>query len=201
MATTQPRKRSTFQRRWRNRARVAETMVLLSVGTALQRWVPMTAWAPVLGHAQEVPARWQGNSISQLPVRANDGRERTAAASVLAAARKLPWHSSCLAEAFAGQVLLRQSGAGGVVVIGLRATDQGPWDAHAWLLGRRGALTGGPAAKGFTPVTVFATRHGLRAENVDLDLGPVADSAAADERSWQERGRPHLVRIADSHDL
>jgi hypothetical protein len=73
-----------------------------------------------------------------------------------------------LAEAIAGQVLLRQFGEPGVVVIGLRPTDAGPWDAHAWLLGRAGALTGGPAARGFTATTVFALSAGLAASQVEF---------------------------------
>jgi hypothetical protein len=55
-----------------------------------------------------------------------------------------------------------------VVVIGLRRQDDGPWDAHAWLLGRRGALTGGPAAQGFTATTVYEHPGGLRAAEVEL---------------------------------
>lgn len=176
-------------------------MALLSVGTALQRWVPMTWWAPVLGRPHEVPAGWQGNSITALPARAGDPRERTAASAVRIAASKLPWHSSCLAEAFAGQVLMRQSGAGAVVVIGLRAKDAGPWDAHAWLLGHRGALTGGPAARGFTPVTVFETGRGLQADEVDLEVAPTGNHSAPDGASWLAAGGADLIRLIDPHDL
>ena len=67
--------------------------------------------------------------------------------------------------------MLRRRGEPGVVVIGLRpvqvdgVTD---WQAHAWLLGRQGALTGGPAATGFTATTVFIQPDGLRATEVEL---------------------------------
>lgn len=56
-------------------------------------------------------------------------------------------------------------------MIGLRpdATNHtGTWSAHAWLLGRRGALTGGPAAAGFTATTVFQCPDGLDAEETEL---------------------------------
>ena len=66
--------------------------------------------------------------------------------------------------------MLRQFHRPGVVVIGLRVTEQPPWDAHAWLLGSRGALTGGPAARGFTATTVFELPAGVRAEGVDLSV-------------------------------
>ena len=70
-------------------------------------------------------------------------------------------------------MMLRRRGEPGVVVIGLRPSD-GEWDAHAWLLGRRGAITGGTAAAGFTATTVFEVAGGLIA--ADVDLSPVAHS-------------------------
>ncbi len=65
--------------------------------------------------------------------------------------------------------MLRRRGKPGVVVVGLRSTD-GAWDAHAWLLGERGALTGGPAADGFTATTVFEVPGGVRAVDIDLSV-------------------------------
>lgn len=60
-----------------------------------------------------------------------------------------------------------------VAVIGLRKTQNTPdsqdnsWQAHAWLLGSQGALTGGIAADGFTAVTVFSHTEGLHASDID----------------------------------
>lgn len=143
-------------------------MGLLTLGSALQKWVPMPKWSGLLGHPGAVPRQWAGSTVSVMPVRADGAAERAVAVAVRSAAAHLPWHSTCLAEATAAQMMLRQSRRGGVVVIGLRATEAGPWDAHAWLLGARGALTGGPAARGFTATTVFEVPGGLRAEDVDL---------------------------------
>jgi len=58
----------------------------------------------------------------------------------------------------------------GVVVIGLRPSETpgGEWDAHAWLLGACGALSGGPAARGFTATTMFEVPGRTTAESVDL---------------------------------
>ena len=85
----------------------------------------------------------------------------------------LPWSPTCLAEATAGQVMLRRRGGSGVVVIGLRKDPEDPatWQAHAWLLGGKGALTGGPAAAGFTATTVFEVPGGLPATAVELEAG------------------------------
>jgi hypothetical protein len=143
-------------------------MALLTGAGALQKWVTMTRWGGLLGQHGPVPEHWHGVVIEHLPQRAADLVERRVALAIRSGARVLPWHSTCLAEATAGQVLLRQFGEPGVVVIGLRVTETRPWDAHAWLLGRVGALTGGPAARGFTATTVFEVPGGLRADEVDL---------------------------------
>lgn len=161
-------------RRWRHRGLVVEAMALLTGAGALQKWVPMTRWGGLLGHHGPVPEEWRGVVVHTLPQRAATVAERRVALAVRSGARFLPWHSTCLAEATAGQVMLRQLGEPGVVVIGLRVTEQRPWDAHAWLLGRVGALTGGPAARGFTATTVFEIPGALRAGEVDLEpAGPL----------------------------
>jgi len=76
------------------------------------------------------------------------------AGAIRRASQLLPFEPTCLAQAGAGQMMLRRRHHPGVVVIGLRR-GEADWDAHAWLLGHAGALTGGPAARGFTPTTVF----------------------------------------------
>lgn len=145
-------------------------MALLTLGAALQKWVPMTRWSSLLGQVGPVLEEWHGESVAWLPVRAADVVERRVALAIRSGNRWLPFHASCLAEATAGQVMLRQFHRPGVVVIGLRVTEQPPWDAHAWLLGSRGALTGGPAARGFTATTVFELPAGVQAEGVDLSV-------------------------------
>lgn len=151
-------------------------MVLVAAAAMAQRWIPMPRWSGVLGRAAAVPATWQGHSIEVLPVRWASAEELAVARAVRAAARRLPFTPTCLAEAAAGQMLLRRLGHPGVVVIGLRPTDTGAWDAHAWLLGRHGALTGGVAAAGFTATTVFEVPGGLRAAQVTLGLVDVPGS-------------------------
>jgi hypothetical protein len=150
---------------------VVEAMGLLTLAGAAQKWVPMRYWVGLLGESRDVPERWRGRRIEALPTRAADAAELRAALAVVRANAHLPWRASCLAEAVTGQTLLRQSGSSGVVVIGLRPGAGGPddrWDAHAWLLGREGALTGGAAARGFTATAVYSLVGGLAAADVDL---------------------------------
>jgi hypothetical protein len=145
----------------------------------------MTRWSWVLGRAGAVPDSWRGQRIDVLPLRWASGAERKVVQAITTASRIAPWNPSCLAEATAGQVLLRQFGSPGVVVIGIRpneAAPERPWLAHAWLLGRHGALTGGRAARGFTATTVFEVRAGLTASDVDLSrvaVGPAGNQDSA----------------------
>jgi hypothetical protein len=145
-------------------------MVLLTVFGVAQRAVPMRWWSRVLGRMAAPPASWGAERVDHLPARVGSRLEWHVARAVRRAGRALPWSPTCLAEAAAGQVLLRQYRAPGVVVIGLRPVPQpgARWDAHAWLLGRRGALTGGPAATGFTATTVYEVAGGLSAAAVSL---------------------------------
>lgn len=154
--------------RWRHRARVFEAMLLLSLGMALQRWLPMPRWAFLLGSPREVPEGWGHDPVEGLPVQAATPVERHVAVAARRASRRLRGEPTCLAEALAAQLMLRRRGEPGVVVIGLRRrADEGrgePCDAHAWLLGREGALIGAGAARGFTPATLYTVgRDGQRA--------------------------------------
>jgi len=129
----------------------------------------MTKWSPILGAHGQVPDKWGGKSVAALPTRPDSPTELLVTRAVRRGAARLPWQPSCLAEATAGQIMLRRRHDPGVVVIGLRpATDDQRWDAHAWLLGRHGALTGGPAAAGFTATTVFEVPGALQAEQVSV---------------------------------
>jgi len=160
-------------------------MVLLTLSAGAQRWVPMPRWSAILGRTGAVPDSWKGQPITRLRHRSASMAEARVAHAVHRAAAMLPWEPRCLAEATTAQVLLRQLGQPGVVVIGLRPPDGGDrdrgdrdrnrdrdrdrtWDAHAWLLGRHGAITGGRAARGFTATTVFEVPGGLQATEVDL---------------------------------
>ena len=164
--------RGIARRRWRGRARVAEAATLLLLASAAQKWVPMTRWSRSLGQHGEVPADWRGERVARLPYRPTSATEHYVARAIARASDRLPYEPTCLAQATAGQVMLRRRGGSGVVVIGLQPVPgEEPWQAHAWLLGRAGALTGGPAARGFTATTTFEVPDGLQAEEIDLRVG------------------------------
>lgn len=144
-------------RRWRSRARIAQAMALVTIASALQRWIAMPKWARVIGEMREVPPDWKGAQVVALRSSAATMTEHRVASAISRACEILPGEPRCLAQAVAGQIMLRRRKEPGVVVIGLRRAESATgWEGHAWLLGAHGALTGGPAANGFTPTTVFA---------------------------------------------
>lgn len=128
----------------------------------------MTRWGRLLGTPAEVPDTWRGQVVGVLPTQAASPEEARVASAVRRACRRLSWEPTCLAQAAAGQLMLRRRGGAGVVVIGLRAQRGAPWEAHAWLLGKCGALTGGRAADGFTAATVYQFPGELQALDVEI---------------------------------
>lgn len=143
----------------------------MTLTSAAQRWVPMRRWSCVLGAAAPVPETW-GRHTGSVRSAAADGAEANVARAIRVGANHLPWEPSCLAQATAGQYMLRRRGTPGVVVIGMRRTQDTAPETHAWLMGKAGALTGGPAAEGFTAVTVFEQPGGVRAVDVPLTRRP-----------------------------
>ena len=155
----------------RVRAQILQAMALMTLTSAAQRWVPMRRWSGVLGEPAAVPATW-GQNAGAVRSAAADGVEADVARAIRVGSNHLPWEPSCLAQACAGQYMLHRRGTPGVVVIGLRRSNESEPETHAWLMGRAGALTGGPAADGFTPVTVFEQSGGVRALDVPLMRRP-----------------------------
>jgi hypothetical protein len=143
------------RRVWLGRGRTAEAMVLLAAGSAAQKWVPMRRWSGWLGSVGAVPEAWRGRPVERHVRAARTPVEIGVESAIVNGSRRLPWEPSCLAQAAAAQVMLRRRGTGGVVVIGLRRSDDGAWDAHAWLMTASGVLTGGAASRGFTATSVF----------------------------------------------
>lgn len=135
--------------RWRSKARTAEAAVLLTMAAGLRRTIPMTKWSPVLGANAAV-----GPEADRL--HPPSGMERTVARHIHAAGKRLPFDPNCLEQATAGQIMLRRRRRPGVVVIGLARNEPGSkWDAHAWLVGQTGAITGAREAKDFHAASMF----------------------------------------------
>ncbi len=163
---------SNFIRNWHDYMRAAEALCLLVLFGFAQRFIPIAWWSGFLGCNARIPKHWQGVKTVTAMQRLSVIEERAVAIAIRRAYRRLPFQPTCLAQASAGQMMLRRRGRSGVVVIGMRlypiSTDK-RWEAHAWLLGKCGAITGGKNAHGFTPTNVFEVPGGLSADKILLN--------------------------------
>jgi len=133
-------------------------------------WLGLTRAAMVL-----LPFRWvtallglaQGESPIALKPAIVCRAERIGWAMRVIAARA-PWISTCLCQALAGLVLLRQRGIPGTLYLGI-AKDKNTtekmtapswgaqsWAAHAWLRCGENILTGASGHEQFTVIATFA---------------------------------------------
>jgi hypothetical protein len=135
--------------RLRHRLRVAEAMILLMLCAIMVRLLPFRLYATILGqpsHPNRAPdhAMDQGDLASALAVKA----------ALAAAARRLPWASTCLMRTFAARLMLARRGIGSIAWIGV----SGPLthdDPHAWLSIGEHDLTGGAKPAAQIPLAVF----------------------------------------------
>ena len=71
-----------------------------------------------------------------------------------AAARRLPWRTTCLARAMAGRMMLAWRGTPSTLVLGV-ASDGKRVSAHAWLMTGDGYVCGGRDARRFRPLAAM----------------------------------------------
>ncbi|TLU87956.1 MAG: lasso peptide biosynthesis B2 protein [Chlorobium sp.] len=157
---------------WRDYISAGEALWFLVVFGVAQRYIPMSWWSGVLGRNAHIPKHWQGVEKAITMQRGSNIKERAVAIAIRRACQRLPFKPTCLAQASAGQIMLRHRGRSGVVVIGLRRNPVSTgknWEAHAWLLGEFGAVTGGENAHEFTPTNVFEIPCGLSANEILLN--------------------------------
>jgi len=139
---------------------------MLTMATVTRRLVPMTRWQGLLGKPAPVdePRRTLAPPY---------GLEATVARHINAAERRLPFHTNCLDEATAGQLMLRRRNRPGAVVIGLSSGEPGEqWGAHAWLVGRTGVITGRRVALDYAPASIFAPDEVLEADTPPANRPP-----------------------------
>jgi hypothetical protein len=79
------------------------------------------------------------------------GSDDTIVWAIEAVGRRLGRVSTCLTRALAGELLLDSNGAPVTLTIGVRRTDGGALEAHAWLARNDRVLLGG-TADGYAPL-------------------------------------------------
>ncbi len=132
--------------------RILWLAILVTIGSLLQKFVPITIWAGWLGTTMKVP-----QELSTVTFRDDPGGDAgELATAITLACDALPWTPSCLAQAFAGQQVLRQKGKSGIVIIGLRPRwkkYKRNWPAHAWLIFEGQIVTGGAVSHRYFPAS------------------------------------------------
>ncbi len=112
--------------------------------------VPFRRLAPWLGRPQP------GIDLSGIVLGAE---ERTQALSVqralLRAAKRLPWHSSCLVCALAGRMMLGRRRLPSVLQLGARSSSATDLAAHAWLRCGEIDVIGAETAGLYTAIVAF----------------------------------------------
>ena len=122
-------------------------MAALTIAKAMVRFAPFDRLRPLMGPA--------GRAAAEAPPKASRGPAAVLVRVALRrAARRLPWHSSCLVHALAGRMMLAARGVPSTVVFGVARSPDG-LQAHAWLTSQGGMVCGGREAPDFTPLARF----------------------------------------------
>lgn len=133
---------------WRHRARVLEALLLLVLARLAVDRFPFRRIAPLLGRIQEpqdaVPSAKAPGDAHAYAVRH----------ALSAAARRLPWNSTCLVRTLAGRAMLVRRGVPTLARIGV-APDGAQARAHAWLIAGGIDVSGGSAAPDYVPIAEF----------------------------------------------
>jgi len=127
-----------------------EALLYLVIGALLVRLIPFRRWAAWLGTTEAIVT--QPLASPQLE------RARRIKWAVSVARRRLPWHSTCLMDAFAAQRLLAHRSIPHQLILGVRFEGETEryMSAHAWITVGDEALIGGGVHQGFKPVAVFS---------------------------------------------
>lgn len=132
----------------RRRLRTVEGIMALTLAWLAVRLLPFAWLARAAGRLESPRLERSSHAAS------SDWRAVAVGRAVTAAARRLPWHSTCLMQAFAGRLMLKRRGIPSTLMIGV-ATNKGRFGAHAWLLAGDGVICGGQEAPLFKPIVGF----------------------------------------------
>ncbi len=123
--------------------------MLIIFGALLQKFVSIVRWGHFLGTAGPVPHQVKSVTHSE----SLSGNARQIREAISMACELLPLAPSCLAQAFAGQRVLKSRNIPGIVIIGLRPRKKTAWPAHAWLITEGTIVTGGAISHKYFPAS------------------------------------------------
>jgi hypothetical protein len=126
---------------------LSEAVLLLGLMRTVLVIFPIRRLSFLLGRPQSV-------SPPSSPAPASASVRRIAWA-IAAAARRLPWESTCLTQALAGKWMLRKRGLAGTIYFGALVAGDKKLRAHAWLACDGYILTGEREMAGYTAISSF----------------------------------------------
>ncbi len=142
---------ASWRGRVRQRGRLIEAMIFLSVAKFLIFAVPMRLWRHSLGRIEKTQPRAASPALTE-----DAAQARAVATAVLRGVRLLPFGAACLPRAMAAQWMLVRRGRASRLMIGVGA---GNHPLHAWVeAGGEGILGELPTA--YRP-NLTLTTHGL----------------------------------------
>lgn len=136
--------------------RVAEAAAALALARLAVRLLPFRWLAPAAAPPHAVPSSPVLSCSASSGAGGLDPRAARVGRAISGAAARLPWHSTCLARALAGRLMLARRGVPCVLCLGV-ATEAGAIRAHAWLVAGGGVVCGGREAPGYTAIAAFPT--------------------------------------------
>ena len=133
-----------------------------------KRWLLLEAWA-WLGLARlavlTIPFRWILRGLDQktttatgVPQPSQQAAIQQVAWAIRVVSRRTPWQSNCLAQALAGQVMLRRRQIAGTLYLGVTKEGSNALAAHAWLRSNEMIVTGGGQLDRYSVVASFSAK-------------------------------------------
>ena len=143
------RVRASFRWTWRDRWCALEACAVLGLARVAILLVPFRHLAPALGQ--------RTGGSTETPCDDPLLAQRVTLA-IRRAARVAPWGRNCLAQAIAGQLMLRRRGVRTTLYLGVKKQGH-QVEAHAWLRAGDLVVTGGPGHTDYTPISSFGANR------------------------------------------
>lgn len=141
--------RSWFRLSRAERRLALEAALLLAVAWPTVRLLSFRLYGPMMGRPGEATFDPPESIAGAESVARGVGR------ALRRADRHLPWHSTCLMRALAGQIMLRRRRCPGTVYVGVERREEAAHGFHAWLLAGAVPVTGAREASRFIVIATF----------------------------------------------
>jgi len=132
----------------RDQLLLAEALLFLGLARFGTVFVPFRRFARLLGCPRAESA------VELTPAQLTHARRIRWAVVIIS--RHTIWHSSCLVQAIAAQLMLKRRRIPSTLYLGVAKNDDQDLIAHAWVRSGHAILTGAPDHGQFTVVSTFA---------------------------------------------